>query len=148
MMLREKSLRPCPTLFFANKQDLPAALSAVETAQALGLADIRDRCVCVRARARTRSLECRQGGAFSRCWRQGLPAGRGSPLPAAGGGGPLAVTESTSSTSSPSRVACMRACGAIAPSDPLRVRVYASGRGRLWRQTRSRARASIRAWIG
>ena len=75
-MLREKSLRPCPTLFFANKQDLPAALSAVETAQALGLADIRDRCVCVRARARTRSLECRQGGAFSRCWRQGLPAGR------------------------------------------------------------------------
>lgn len=32
-----------PVLFFANKQDLPSSLSAVETMQALGLSEIKDR---------------------------------------------------------------------------------------------------------
>ena len=87
MMLREKSLRPCPTLFFANKQDLPAALSAVETAQALGLADIRDRCVCARARAHAvvgmsagrRLFSLLAAGAARRPWQPPACCGRRRP---------------------------------------------------------------------
>jgi ADP-ribosylation factor-like protein 6 len=42
-MLAHPGLRKCPILFFANKKDLPTALSPVEIAQALNLDDIKDR---------------------------------------------------------------------------------------------------------
>lgn len=42
-MLAHPNLRRVPILYFANKKDLPAALSPVEIAQALGLEDIKDR---------------------------------------------------------------------------------------------------------
>eukprot|EP00201_Polytomella_parva_P021940 CAMPEP_0175046120 /NCGR_PEP_ID=MMETSP0052_2-20121109/4844_1 /TAXON_ID=51329 ORGANISM="Polytomella parva, Strain SAG 63-3" /NCGR_SAMPLE_ID=MMETSP0052_2 /ASSEMBLY_ACC=CAM_ASM_000194 /LENGTH=174 /DNA_ID=CAMNT_0016309811 /DNA_START=102 /DNA_END=626 /DNA_ORIENTATION=+ len=42
-MLRHPQLRKVPILFFANKKDLPTALTPVELACALQLEDIRDR---------------------------------------------------------------------------------------------------------
>lgn len=42
-MLADAGLRKVPILFFANKKDLPTALSPVEIAQALRLEDIKDR---------------------------------------------------------------------------------------------------------
>jgi len=42
-MLAHPNLRKVPILFFANKKDLPTALSPVEIAQALCLEDIKDR---------------------------------------------------------------------------------------------------------
>eukprot|EP00899_Mesostigma_viride_P002471 jgi/Mesvir1/12224/Mv00450-RA.1 len=42
-MLANKELARVPILFFANKMDLPASMSPVETAQALALEDIKDK---------------------------------------------------------------------------------------------------------
>ncbi len=42
-MLSHPNMRKCPIIFFANKKDLPTALSPVEIAQALCLDDIKDR---------------------------------------------------------------------------------------------------------
>ena len=42
-MLREDKLRGMPLLVFANKQDLPGALSAAEVTERLGLEELRDR---------------------------------------------------------------------------------------------------------
>uniref|UniRef100_A0A7S0S4J2 ADP-ribosylation factor-like protein 6 n=1 Tax=Chlamydomonas leiostraca TaxID=1034604 RepID=A0A7S0S4J2_9CHLO len=42
-MLKHPNLRKVPVLFFANKKDLPTALTPVEIAQALRLEEIKDR---------------------------------------------------------------------------------------------------------
>lgn len=43
MMLNHPLLKKIPVIFFANKKDLPNALSPVEIAQTLSLEDIKDR---------------------------------------------------------------------------------------------------------
>jgi ADP-ribosylation factor protein 1 len=42
-MLAEEEMRACPVLVFANKQDMPTALSVPELTDRLGLFHLRDR---------------------------------------------------------------------------------------------------------
>ena len=43
LLLKHKDLKKVPMLFFANKMDLPSALTPVECAQALKLDEIKDK---------------------------------------------------------------------------------------------------------
>ena len=43
LLLKHKDLKKVPMLFFANKMDLPSALTPVECAQAMKLDEIKDK---------------------------------------------------------------------------------------------------------